>query len=388
VAVQANGKILVAGKAANGSQYNLVVVRYNANGTLDNTFGFAGIAILEIDDFDTEAMSIAIQTDGKIVVTGLSHDQFNDGFNTILARFNANGTLDNTFGTNGVVDLTAGNGYIGKSLAIQTDGKMVIACASQSTVGNFVVIRCNANGIVDNDFGINGKVSTNVGTANSFAKSLVLQPNGKIIVCGAAKENSSDVFAMVRYTTNGSVDISFNSNVIVLTNFSPIHANANAVTIQPDGKILLTGSTTNTSNADIVLARYSADGLLDQSFNYSGKLILPFGYGNEGTNAVISNANGVTYLAGFYHNGHDNDFTLTKIVDCMLYQNLTLMSPTENYPNMSLPNTQFGNAISACNILYNLANVTYHTTESITLTPGFKVNEGAIFKTEISGCSY
>lgn len=388
VAVQINGKILVAGKAANGSQYNLVVVRYNANGTLDNTFGIAGIATLEIDFFDSEATSIALQTDGKIVVTGLSHDQFNDGFYAILARFNANGTLDNTFGTNGVVDLPAGNGYAGKSVAIQADGKIVIACASQSSLGDFVVIRCNANGSIDTDFGIAGKVSTNVGTASSFAKSLVLQPSGKIIVCGAAKENSTDVFAMIRYTTNGSVDINFNSNVMVLTNFSPIHATANAVAIQPDGKILLTGKTTNTTNADIVLARYSADGLLDQRFNYSGKLILPFGYGNEGTNAVVSNANGVAYLAGFYHNGHDNDFTLTKIVDCMFYQNLTLMSPTENYPNISLPNTQFGNTISASNILYNLANVTYYTTESITLTPGFKVNEGAIFKTEISSCSY
>ncbi len=388
VAVQTNGKILVVGKAANGSQYNLVVVRYNTNGTLDNTFGIAGVATLEIDDFDSEAMSIAIQTDGKIVVTGLSHDQFNDGFYAILARFNANGTLDNTFGSNAVVDLPAGNEYVGKSVGIQADGKIVIACASQSSAGNFVVVRCNANGSIDNTFDTDGKVSTNVGTESSFAKSLVIQPDGKMVVCGKAKENSFDVLAMVRYNTNGSLDNSFDVDGIVMTNLSPIHVTATAVAIQPDGKIYLSGNSTNTSNADIVLARYAANGILDQSFNYSGTLILPFGYGNEGTNAIISNSNGTAYLTGFYHNGHDNDFTLTKIVDCMFYQNLTLLSPSENYPNILLPNPQIGKRISATNTLNTLTVLTYHVSENITLFPGFRANAGAVFTTEVVGCSY
>ena len=388
VAVQTNDKILVAGKAANGSQYNLVVVRYNANGTLDNTFGISGIATLEIDDFDTEAMSIAIQTDGKIVVTGLSQDQFNGNFYAILARFNTNGFLDNTFGTNGVVDLPAGNGYVGKSVAIQSDGKIVIACASQSSVGNFVVIRCNANGSADNTFDTDGKVSTNVGTDNSFAKSLVLQSDGKIVVCGAAKENSQNVFAMLRYTTNGSLDNSFDADGIVLTNFSPIHATANAVAIQPDGKIFLTGNTTITTNADMVLARYSSDGVLDQSFNYSGKLILPFGYGNEGTNAMISNANGTAYLAGFYHNGHDNDFAMVKIVDCMQYIDVTLENPSNNYPNSLLPNPVYGKSINASNFINATSNVTYKTNSSVILNPGFQANIGSVFKTETGGCAY
>ena len=388
VAVQTNDKILVAGKAANGSQYNLVVVRYNANGTLDNTFGISGIATLEIDDFDTEAMSIAIQTDGKIVVTGLSQDQFNGNFYAILARFNTNGFLDNTFGTNGVVDLPAGNGYVGKSVAIQSDGKIVIACASQSSVGNFVVIRCNANGSADNTFDTDGKVSTNVGTDNSFAKSLVLQSDGKIVVCGAAKENSQNVFAMLRYTTNGSLDNSFDTDGIVLTSFSPIHATANAVAVQPDGKIFLTGNTTITTNADMVLARYSSDGVLDQSFNYSGKLILPFGYGNEGTNAMISNANGTAYLAGFYHNGHDNDFAMVKIVDCMQYIDVTLENPSNNYPNSLLPNPVYGKSINASNFINATSNVTYKTNSSVILNPGFQANIGSVFKTETGGCAY
>ena len=388
VAVQTNDKILVAGKAANGSQYNLVVVRYDTDGTLDNTFGIAGIATLEIDDFDTEATSIALQSDGKIVVTGLSQDQFNGNFYAILARFNTNGFLDNTFGTNGVVDLPAGNGYVGKSVAIQSDGKIVIACASQSSVGNFVVIRCNANGSADNTFDTDGKVITNVGTDNSFAKSLVLQSDGKIVVCGAAKENSQNVFAMLRYTTNGSLDNSFDTDGIVLTSFSPIHATANAVAVQPDGKIFLTGNTTITTNADMVLARYSSDGVLDQSFNYSGKLILPFGYGNEGTNAMISNANGAAYLAGFYHNGHDNDFAMVKIVDCMQYIDVTLENPSNNYPNSLLPNPVYGKSINASNFINATSNVTYKTNSSVILNPGFQANIGSVFKTETGGCAY
>ena len=385
VAVQTNGKILVAGKAANGSNYDLVIVRYNTDGTLDNTFGIAGIATLEIDFFNSEATSIALQTDGKIVVTGLSQDRFNDGFYAILAHFNANGFLDNTFGTNGVVDLPAGNGYVGKSVALQSDGKTVVACASQSSVGNFVVVRCNANGNMDNTFDTDGKVSTNVGTESSFAKSLVLQSDNKIMVCGAAKENSQAVFAMLRYTINGSLDNSFDADGIVLTNFSPIYATANAVAIQPDGKIFLTGNTTITTNADIVLARYSSNGVLDPSFNYSGKLILPFGYGNEGVNAIISNANGVAYLAGFYHNGHDNDFAMVKIVDCKQYIDVTLENPSDNYPNSLLSNPIYGKSINASNIINVASNVTYKTNSSVMLNPGFQANIGSVLRLKQEG---
>ncbi len=388
VAVQSNGKILVAGKAANGSQYNLVVVRFNADGTLDNTFGFSGIATLEIDDFDTEATSIALQTDGKIVVTGLSQDQFNGDFYAILARFNVSGTLDNTFGTNGVVELPAGNGYVGKSLAIQSNGKIVIACANVNNVGNFVILRRNTNGSADNTFDTDGMVSTNVGTASSFAKSLVLTSDSKIIVCGAAKENSFDVLAMVAYTLAGNLDNSFDADGIVLTNLSPIHATANSIAVQPDGKIYLTGNTTNTANADLILAKYTPNGILDGRFNYGGKLILPFGYGNEGINAIVSGTDGIVYLAGFYHNGHDNDFTLTKVVDCMLHVNLTLVSPNDNYPNMFSPNPQVGKTIIASNTLNDLTVLTYRANDYITLVPGFKVNTGAVFKTEIVGCGY
>lgn len=387
LAVQTNDKILVAGKAANGSQYNLVVVRYNANGTLDNTFGIAGIATLEIDFFDSEAISIALQTDGKIVVAGLSHDQFNNDFYAILARFNTNGTLDNTFGTNGVVDLPAGNGYAGKSVTIQADGKIVIACANLSGVGDFVVIRCNANGSIDNTFDTDGKVSTNVGTENSFAKSLVLTSDSRMIVCGAAKENGTDVLAMVAYNADGSLDNNFDNDGIVLTNLSPIHATANALAVvQPSGKLFLTGNTTNTSNADVLLARYNSNGSLDNSFDTDGVLILSVGYGNEGLNAIVTNTSGIPYMAGYYHNGHDNDFLLMKLLPCF-QESLMLTSFSDNYPNSNLPNPQIATSIIAFNSILS-STVTYQAVKSITLNPGFKVNQGAIFSTEMVGCSY
>lgn len=387
VAVQTNGKILVAGKAANSSHYNLVVVRYNANGTLDNTFGIAGTAILEIDFFDSEATSIAYQTDGKILVTGLSHDQFNDGFFAILARFNANGTIDNTFGTNGMMDLPAGNDYYGKIIKIQQDSKILITCISSSETGNFKLLRLESNGNIDNTFDTDGMVETAVGTISSFANSMALQSDNKIVVSGSAKVNGIDVFAMVRYNQNGSLDTSFDTDGIVLTNFYPLKATSTAMAIQPDGKIFLTGKTTSTLNSDVVLARYLGNGSLDNSFDSDGIIIQEVGYGNVGANAIISTANGVAYLAGYYHNGHDNDFLIMKLLPCY-QESLTLLSPTENYPNSTLPNSQIAKNIYASNRLFSGSDISYQSENSITLNPGFKVENGAVFKTEIVGCSY
>jgi uncharacterized delta-60 repeat protein len=385
VAVQSNGKIVVAG----ASEGELALLRYNSDGTLDNAFGVLGLSTLGIGGYEIEATSIVIQTDGKIVATGLKYDFFYGDYYAILARFNANGTLDNTFNAGASwVDLPISTGYVGKSLALQPDGKFVIACSNLNVPGNFLIVRCNANGSMDNTFDTDGIVNTNVGTATSFANSLALQPDGKIVVCGAAKDNAFDVMAMCRYNTNGSLDNTFDGDGKVITNLSPVHAIANAISIQPDGKIYLTGNTINTTNADMVVTKYTTFGALDPSFDYDGKLILPFGNGNDGSNAIVSNTNGEAYIAGYYHNGHDNDFALVKIVDCKQYVNIELQNPSDNYPNAALPNPIYGKAITATNLINTTASVSYKSTSSISLNPGFKANNGTVFKAEVGGCAY
>jgi uncharacterized delta-60 repeat protein len=384
IAIQTFGKIIAVGK----EDQSMALVRYNANGTLDNTFGTLGISKFIVDQLEPEATSIAIQTDGKIVVSAFNYEPFYGDYFAILVRFNANGTIDNTFGTSGVVDLPNGSGFIGKSLALQTDGKIVVACESKIGTGNFVVIRTNSNGSIDNTFGTGGTVTTTVGTGHSFAKSLVLQTDGKILVAGSAKDNALDAIGMVRYNSNGSLDNTFDTDGKVLTNFGPTNVAVTSAAIQPDGRIYVTGNTISPSNSDIMVAKYTSTGALDLNFDYDGKLILPLGSGNDGANAIISNTNGEALLAGFYHNGTDSDFALVKIVDCKQYVNLSLQNPTDNYPNPLLPINQNGNIINANNLINTPANVIFKATNSITLNPGFKANSGSVFKTELVGCSY
>src|SRR5881628_1363204 len=154
VAIQADGKLVVAGETNNGINYDVALVRYNANGTLDATFGTGGKVTTAVGTSDGAAYALAIQADGKLVVAG---ETFNGStWDFALVRYNANGTLDATFGTGGK-GMTAGGTReeAAYALAIQADGELVAAGATD--VGNnnydFALVRYNANGTLDATFG-------------------------------------------------------------------------------------------------------------------------------------------------------------------------------------------------------------------------------------------
>jgi len=246
VAVQ-DGKIVVAGYSYYSYKTHFTVVRYNTNGTLDNTFSSDGIVTTDIGSYNlNEAHSIAIQRDGKIVVAGAVGSSFgpNDGY--VVVRYNANGTLDNTFSSDGmiIIDIFS-SGVDEPSIAIQQDGKIVASFYS-STGSNedFEVVRYNANGTLDNSFSSDGMVTTNVGSTFDEAHSISIQQDGKIVVAGQAVNdfNFGPNFAVVRYNANGTLDNTFNSDGIVTTDFEVGGAvNGQSVTIQQDGKIVIAG---------------------------------------------------------------------------------------------------------------------------------------------------
>jgi len=162
VAIQADGKIVCAGSSSNGSNNDFAVVRYNINGTLDTGFDIDGIVKTDFASSNDNGYSVAIQTDGKIVVAGSSTS---DRITAIaVVRYNSNGTLDTAFGTGGIVVLHGESGYLGNSVAIQADGKIVVAGIKKfpdaNLSGNFLVVRYNSNGTLDSDFGTDGIVYT------------------------------------------------------------------------------------------------------------------------------------------------------------------------------------------------------------------------------------
>jgi uncharacterized delta-60 repeat protein len=200
MAVQPDGKIVVAGESNSPTSDPIVLARYNANGTLDTSFGNGGEATAGSGGSGgTERMGVALQSDGKIVTAGFDAGTTGD---MEVTRFNADGTLDTSFGTNGQVDVESGFGY---AVVVQpSDGKIVIGGES----GGFVTARLNTDGSLDTTYGTNGVNNTSFGS-DSYA--LVLQPDGNIVQGGTTLDPTSGyyVFALARYTTSGQLDSTF-----------------------------------------------------------------------------------------------------------------------------------------------------------------------------------
>ena len=267
------------------------VARYNTDGSLDRSFNSSGIVAADALE-QTFANALVLQADGKVVVGGADSDLASGSVGFGMTRFNADGSVDTSFGTGGTVRTRVGDRDAeAHALAIQPDGRLLVAGTAFGTTGNddrFAVARFNTDGTLDGSFGSGGLVTTPVGAASAQASGLVIQPDGKVVVSGTAFFNGAtdDDFGLVRYNADGSLDATFGSNGIVTTDFGPIEPGsdapfdrANAVALQPDGKLLVVGSTGRLVT-DFALARYNPDGTLDPSFGAGGRAL-----GGVGNNA-------------------------------------------------------------------------------------------------------
>jgi uncharacterized delta-60 repeat protein len=268
VAIQTDGKIVAAG----GTGTKFALARYHPHGALDNTFSGNGKVTTGFTDGGS-ANAVAIQSDGKIVAAGVV-----EGGAFGLARYDTNGALDTTFGTDGIVttDLTSGwdeaNG-----VAIQANGKIV--AAGRATPGSpwrpwFAVARYRSDGTLDASFGDGGVVLTKFGVSG-IAHALVLQPDHKIVLAGT----NGGGFALARYDSHGTLDPSFGKGGKIATPLAgDAPGNAYAVALQPDGKIVAGGSYDFSLFA---LARFRAHGGVDRTFGDDGFAITDVGQGGE-----------------------------------------------------------------------------------------------------------
>lgn len=210
VTVQPDEKILVAGVSSNGSDYDIALLRYNTDGSLDNSFDGDGKVTTAIRSGDDVSFSVALQTDGKILVAGRSVEDGNA--DVALVRYNTNGSLDKSFNNDGKVTTAIGSGHdFGYSVAIQTNDKIVVAGTSDNGSNfDFAIVTYNTNGSLDSSFGEDGKVVTDFNNANDFASSVILTPEGKIVVTGTTNTSQS-VFAVARYNGDAALPISLTS---------------------------------------------------------------------------------------------------------------------------------------------------------------------------------
>jgi uncharacterized delta-60 repeat protein/uncharacterized repeat protein (TIGR01451 family) len=276
VAIQADGKIVAAGLSGSYANTDVTLIRYNANGSLDTTFGAGGMVKTDFFGFRDSAHAVAIQTNGKIVVGGRAAiDQSHGHF--MLARYNLDGTLDTTFGSGGKV--VSDYEYVIEDIAIQPNGRIVAVGwtianieAPGSSQHNFVVLRYNANGSLDSSFDTNGIVETDVSGYDDLAFSVIIQSDNRILVGGGTKTLAGPRFAMARYNADGSLDSTFGTAGKVTADVSGIEdaSEARKIAQLPNGRILLAGSVENGDRVGFALARFNSNGSLDTTFGFSG----------------------------------------------------------------------------------------------------------------------
>jgi len=300
VAVQADGKILVSGYTNTGGADDFVTVRYNVDGTLDSFFGTAGRSIVDTSD-DDRATCIAVQNDGKIVVAGSAF--IGGGANFSILRYNANGSLDTSFAGDGTFNFTFGSEDICQAIAVQGDGKIVMAGYSNNPGNNdFAVARITSVGVLDTTFDTDGKLTTAFGD-DDRANAVVIQPDGAIVVAGSWDGGSSD-FAIARYSgVNGALDTTFSGDGRQNISFAASGFGdaefCKALALQSDGKLLMAGYTNQSGNNDFGLVRLKSDGSLDSGFATGGKMMIDVSIGGDDqARAMALQSNGKPVVAG------------------------------------------------------------------------------------------
>lgn len=339
VAIQSDGKILVTGLAihqlSQSQDADYALVRYNIDGSLDNTFGNNGIITTDFGDIAEIGMSIAIQANGRILVTGIT----SNGFFTLL-RYNSNGTLDLAFGESGIVVI--GNAFsYGYKVLVQSNSKILVGGESGN---DFSIVRYNSNGTLDSQFGNNGMATTNIGLNSDKFGSMIIDNNDKIVLVGGSRnQNNSDYYnSIIRYNSNGIIDSTFGNNGIFTKDLTFRDDYAASILIQDDGNIVVSGLSKNINDSeyDFSIMRITTDGLIDSLFGINGVVITDLG-SNEGTADIILDSGGDLVLGGYTN----EDFVLVKyklnnlplnINNSKISKNLSIFpNPTSNLINVS-----------------------------------------------------
>ncbi|NUM35807.1 MAG: hypothetical protein HUU50_14780 [Candidatus Brocadiae bacterium] len=313
MAVLSDGKILLAGGKSQGTWGTFGIAKFNSNGTLDTTFGTEGKVSTGFSEFSAvncEAFCMSVLSDGKFLLAGVVNKA---SWDFAIAKYNADGSLDTTFGTGGkVVTDFNGQADYGLCMIVLEDGKILVGGSvynAANTNSDFALARYNANGTLDSTFGTNGKVTTDFPySGNDGIESLAVLADGKIIAAGNASPYNGS-FAIACYHANGALDTTFGTNGQVTTDFNPASLDAIVkIKVFPDGKILAGGYANSGTNIDFALARYNADGSMDSRFGTGGKVTTDFATIDDRIVAVAIQPDGKIVAAG----KSDTNFALAR----------------------------------------------------------------------------
>ena len=312
VVLQADGKLVAAGYASNGSDYDFALARYDAAGMLDPAFGGGtGKVTHPVGPGDDQIEALIQQADGKLVAAGLSYNATFDTSAIVVARYLDGGTPDPAFGGGTGRVVTPITGELDGALALvqQTDGKLVVAGYAGADIA---VVRYEDDGDLDLSFNGTGKVTTEVGLASNALAIVQQASDQKLVVAGS----SDSEIVLVRYETNGTPDALFGGGDGIVTETAGVSvAEARALVQQPDGKLVVAGVGEDAGDADVLIARFDAAGVLDGGFGSAGITLTPIGGDTDEAHALVRQDDGKLVVAGSTVGPSDADVVLVRYDD-------------------------------------------------------------------------
>jgi len=358
IVFQPDGKIVAGGAAMGAKSSDFALTRYLSNGGLDSSFGSDGIITTSIGVGGVDVLSaIALQSDGKIVGAGLANNGIH--FNMTLIRYTSTGTLDDSFGSGGIVInnfvATQDNGLF--ALVLQPDDKILVAGITETQgVSEWVLLRYETNGNLDMTFNGTGFVTTPMAVSPAFLQmAMALQSDGKIVVVGTTGDANSTAFTLARYTANGSLDLTFGGGTGIVTSAISGSDIATSVIVQPNGKIVLGGQVFNSNSgfSNFALVGYNQDGSIDTTFNQGGALpphipgvvTTQIGVAGSGINDLVLQSNNRILAIGFDNCGASllTNFALAR------YSNAG--HPDISFGNLGIVTTDIGGDDELCSVV-------------------------------------
>lgn len=312
-ALQKDGKLIVVGASAG----NFIAIRYLPHGEPDSTFGNGGIVIADYNGLDDRCHAVTIQPDGKIVLAGETRIAGQQDF--AILRLQPDGQPDSSFGVNGWATTELGTTYeFPNCVTLQRDGRILAAGRkANGFFSDFAMVRYHTDGQLDTLFGDHGVVTTDLREEDE-AFSIVVQPDNLIVLAGFASISASGDFALVRYNSDGTPDKLFGDGGKVLTDMDGVGASdfIRSMVLLPNGKILVAGNANNSNinfTSDAGMARYDKHGDLDPTFGIGGKYIIPFGSKTD-INSVALQADGRILLGGNSDVINDKSWLLARFL--------------------------------------------------------------------------
>lgn len=334
--LQPDGKIILIGFINDGSTIKIGMVRYLADGTLDPDFGVGGKAVSSGNFSNAIGWGASLQTDGKILVTGMYNNAGNNDL--LVARFNSDGTPDVSFSYDGFMSLdVSGNGESGYVVKQRSDGKILVGGFTEIPMStrSMLIVRLEENGLFDNTFGTNGFVEIDYGLGYNECRDFALRGD-KLLVYGSSDGVFGSAMALAQLNEDGSFDTDFGTAGMDVYTMLPTESTGTSMLVTPDGKIVTIGSIGGASSADFAIVRRESDGSSDNAFGTAGGTATDFDGDYDGASEIEMQSDGLFVVAGRAIHGAEFDIALARYISGInigIGEVETYLGSTLIYPN-------------------------------------------------------